>query len=1369
MATTIQLGMDVAQQVAAAKEAAASLSQLSKEAVQLGVSLADFNKKGDLVRVVLKGMADDGKKATETFKVIKGELKLVKTQIEDNAGAADRLARANERAAASAAKAAEAAKKQAQALIDQANAARELEARRTAAGVITGAARDVLPAPSTVTQAAAIEQAINRIRQSVINGKLSLEEFNRVLFALKGDPSALKGLSDGALKAFNDLNKLQTALTETGKKGKDAGEKILISWQAVIRIFESQVIRNAIQGLFTGLRESIGVATQFSIKIAEIETISQKAGVSTDVWAENLRRLSSSFGVSELDVAEGAYQAISNQVVKGRQTFEFLEEALKFGRATVSSTADSVNLLSSALKSFDIDVSKTNQVSASLFKTIELGRVRASELANVFGRVGVIARSVGVSLDETNAAIATLSVQGIKPGDTLTFLSNLFVKLLDPTDELKKAFVELGVVSGPALIQKLGGLKGFLQFLDKEGEKGTQNIEALTGNIRSLRGALGLTGPAFKDFEKALDEVSKAGAEFEKANQIVAASAGKQLVTSFQEAKNFFEKEFGTPFVEATNKVIKALGGLPAIVKTVVTAIEVGAAAFITYRIGLLSITTQSLTLTGVLGGLKTALIGVASTAATTGTALNATLRIAGIGAAGFLTFKAITASIGEVRNFAEVGKQALSELEERDRQYAKSIEDRLGKQKQEEEALSATLQTQINNRFNLLTNFSSNVIKQATKVKDDQVKLFKQIEAQSKASGAAYVDAINRSLQLIRQRLTESENLVRESIKNIQNIPDKQSKQIFDVRTNFANDFQQLNLIGSRIDELRQRAQKLFGEGTKESVDEARRLFDQIESLEIDRFNKQAERRKQAFSEGLISGPAVERTDEFGRKRLEFIINTADVEQRIRNIAAERIQLEESFQARQLTLQKQLLAEKEKEKIRQKEIQDLITQAAEFKVFDATGKVSDRFTPLGERTRADAGGVQAAKEFEEIIRQIREKATADELKNFQFFSDLEKQKVAVAKQVETAIAEERAKQLQQEILNRKTSFENLQKTTEKSITDARTQTEQLRRELEANLASLQSLANIGRTTVGGIFGAPFNVIAGRGFSAGAQESVEIERAEGAKKALLEAIAKAQELGIALRNNPLAENAEKFAQAVKEAQAIALRFVDLRTSLGAEGRRPTLPGSTVPAEEDLGQIRDRANALLKQFEIVDKGKTTLAGASAELSKISAQSLGLPEQLNSVGTSGQNAANVMITSFGQVSSILDGLNARAKQLKATLDSFQSGAALPVQGQAMGGLIRYFANGGFVPRGTDTVPAMLSPGEFVMNRQATAKFYSTLVAMNSRTSPVRHYSQGGPVTNVGDINITIPGGLSSSDSIKEIAQGLRRGLRRGTITL
>ena len=88
-----------------------------------------------------------------------------------------------------------------------------------------------------------------------------------------------------------------------------------------------------------------------------------------------------------------------------------------------------------------------------------------------------------------------------------------------------------------------------------------------------------------------------------------------------------------------------------------------------------------------------------------------------------------------------------------------------------------------------------------------------------------------------------------------------------------------------------------------------------------------------------------------------------------------------------------------------------------------------------------------------------------------------------------------------------------------------------------------------------------------------------------------------------------------------------------------------------------------------------------------------------------------------------------------------------AANQAQGFARGGPV-YANRGMFVPRGTDTVPAMLTPGEFVVNRSAVQRGNNLqlLRAMNSgggASGPsnmsgggqVRYYNLGGIVESIG----------------------------------
>jgi hypothetical protein len=118
-------------------------------------------------------------------------------------------------------------------------------------------------------------------------------------------------------------------------------------------------------------------------------------------------------------------------------------------------------------------------------------------------------------------------------------------------------------------------------------------------------------------------------------------------------------------------------------------------------------------------------------------------------------------------------------------------------------------------------------------------------------------------------------------------------------------------------------------------------------------------------------------------------------------------------------------------------------------------------------------------------------------------------------------------------------------------------------------------------------------------------------------------------------------------------------------------------------------------------------------------------------------------------------------------QAARDAATAAASVPGSGgsavtASRGGLI-YRAGGGFTPRGTDTIPAMLSPGEFVVNASASRKFFSQLVAMNSGKAPAYRETGG----SVGDITINVNESASPKSTAREVATLIRREIQRGTI--
>lgn len=416
-----------------------------------------------------------------------------------------------------------------------------------------------------------VSDIIRQITSEIEKGNITAQRAMQVFIAaqrgqvdaLTGVEGKIAGLSQRAAglaqtlgvahgrqaNAIEEQNRLLgRSFEEVEETGVRAGNAITISFAGMVRLFVVQTLHTAIRSLFEELKAGVTAAAEFEIKISEIRTISQDSTNTFNDWSKAVRSLSDEFGNPVLDVAEGTYETISNQIAKGDKATQFMAKALQFARTTVSSTADSVNLLSSALNAYGLGAESTDKVASILFKTIDLGRVRASDLANSFGRVASLAAPLGVKLEEVAASIATLTIQGIKYNEAYTLINNILIKLIHPTTEMKSLLDTWGFSTGEAAIATLG-FNGVLEKLQVEAKKGSGEINQLFNEMRGTRGILGLSGDAFSTFQADLQKIKQSGDQYVNAQKIAAESAGRDYQIEINRIKNIFIHDFGEEFL----------------------------------------------------------------------------------------------------------------------------------------------------------------------------------------------------------------------------------------------------------------------------------------------------------------------------------------------------------------------------------------------------------------------------------------------------------------------------------------------------------------------------------------------------------------------------------------------------------------------------------------------------------------------------------------------------------------------------------------------------------------------------------------------------------------------------------------------------
>jgi hypothetical protein len=214
---------------------------------------------------------------------------------------------------------------------------------------------------------------------------------------------------------------------------------------------------------------------------------------------------------------------------------------------------------------------------------------------------------------------------------------------------------------------------------------------------------------------------------------------------------------------------------------------------------------------------------------------------------------------------------------------------------------------------------------------------------------------------------------------------------------------------------------------------------------------------------------------------------------------------------------------------------------------------------------------------------------------------------------------------------------------------------------------------------------------------------------------------------------------ERLEYIIKAAQSA---LAETKGKEGAEAAREAIQSAAVRAMQELRDI-DAALKAAKEAGMEAEKPIRAAGEGAKTAKAALQDVSMMD----------------------MSGIVNGIRGAADAMWDLATASWTVEPPTAMTAAHGGKAwRFLAGGG--PVGTDVIPAMLSPGEVVINAASARNFASQLTAINAGVQPV-YRSEGGSVTNIGDINVRIEGKDAARLTPRGFWEQVRREARRGTV--
>ena len=322
----------------------------------------------------------------------------------------------------------------------------------------------------------------------------------------------LKPLSADVRAGIHALANMFNAMASAGKNASSATKALGNSMgYAQTQTDGLSIAFRTLQGAVSlnFFKSATAQAVEFGTELAQLKSIASE--LNTSQIGKGVMNFSSALG-NPRENLEALYYAYSSGIRGTEDDFlkftDIVKKTAVVNRASVIPMADA---MTAAMNAYGLSVDHAGQVADTFYSIVKYGKASGEQLANSFGQVSPTAKTLGVSLDELGAAIASLTK--IQPTRVaITGLNNMLSKIMKPTKQSRLALQRLGVDMSYSAVQS----KGFVNVLKEVRDALNGNMEEIKNifpDIRGQRAAMQLLGAGWEDFNTQLDNfANKKGA-----------------------------------------------------------------------------------------------------------------------------------------------------------------------------------------------------------------------------------------------------------------------------------------------------------------------------------------------------------------------------------------------------------------------------------------------------------------------------------------------------------------------------------------------------------------------------------------------------------------------------------------------------------------------------------------------------------------------------------------------------------------------------------------------------------------------------------------------------------------------------------------
>ncbi len=407
------------------------------------------------------------------------------------------------------------------------------------------------------------------------------KEFKELQTQIKKNEQSLSGFR-------KKLNQAKSGLAQTGVKATQTEKKLGRLRRASLRVKKSfgSLVGSLKSSLVTwiGLGVALAKITSAAIEgvrshlalrdaFASVNTLFADGVKLSKQMEKNILAVSVATGQDARSTVKAYYDIVSAGFQDQAKALEVLEASSKFAVVGITDISGAADVLTSVMNAWGKETYTAAQVTDILFATVQKGKTTVAELSQNLGQITSLAAKAGLSLEETSAAISTMTVQGVKTNEAMTLMKGILTSLIkkegkEAADIVEKLGYEWSVAS-----LKAKGLTTLISDLSRVTGGNVDELGKLIPNIRGSVGAITLLSNGGKELAENLEYISDSAGVVNEKMKDISQTMSQQIKVATQESKQSW-RELGevvagvglayqktSSFVaKATKNIIQSIG-----------------------------------------------------------------------------------------------------------------------------------------------------------------------------------------------------------------------------------------------------------------------------------------------------------------------------------------------------------------------------------------------------------------------------------------------------------------------------------------------------------------------------------------------------------------------------------------------------------------------------------------------------------------------------------------------------------------------------------------------------------------------------------------------------------------------------------------